>query len=147
MNREILFRVWNGQEMIYNVVVGKFGVCYVNPGSKGDGLDENDNASLTPYNTKYPDGLRVMQFTGLTDKNGEKIFEDDIVKVKEIFLGKPIDPSFLMRVVYSVSVCAYQLRHIYLDNVFKNDHLDFTDSIEVIGNIHENIELLNQCAI
>lgn len=77
---EKLFRIWNGQEMIYDVVAGKFGVFYVNPGSKGDGLDEGDNASLTPCNTKFPDDIKVMQFVNLTDKNGEPAFVGDIYK-------------------------------------------------------------------
>lgn len=47
-----------------------------------------------------------------------------------------------MRVVYSASICAYKLQHIDVSNIFKNDHLNFTDSIEVIGNIHDNPELL-----
>ena len=48
--------MWTGITMEYNVVVGKFGVFYVNPGIRGDGLDDSDSASLTPFTTKYPEG-------------------------------------------------------------------------------------------
>jgi uncharacterized phage protein (TIGR01671 family) len=74
---EVRFRVWNGQAMVYDVMAGKFGVFYVNP--YNNGIDENDSASLSPFNTKYPDNIILMQSTGVTDKEGNGIFKDDIL--------------------------------------------------------------------
>ena len=78
--REIKFRIWNGTEMVYDVTVGKFGAFYVNPGDKGNGLDPNDSASLTPFTTKYSDDTNVMQSTGIKDRNGKDVYEGDLVK-------------------------------------------------------------------
>lgn len=129
--REILFRVWNGVEMTDNVVVGKFGAFFVNPEQKGDGLDPNDTASLTPANTKYHDNIPVMQFTGEYDRNKIKIWEGDILK---LCLGQIVTVKF-------INGC-FQL---WLDD---KSYLPF-DNIEiksssVIGNIYQNTKFLKR---
>lgn len=78
MKTQNKFRVWNGREMVYDVMVGKFGVFYVNPMAKGDGLNDKDSASLSPFNTKYPDEVPVMECIG-EDCMGNDIYVDDIM--------------------------------------------------------------------
>lgn len=76
----------------------------------------------------------IGQFTGLADKNGKKIFEGDIVKVKhnnEILTGK-IEYLF-DRFVVVVGLWSGNLMHYATTiNLF----------CEVIGNIYDNPELL-----
>lgn len=67
----------------------------------------------------------IMQYTGLKDKNGVKIFEDDIVRNTE---NNNIG-----------AVWYYSLAGAFCVGGGK---MPFTYQTEVIGNLHENPELL-----
>lgn len=75
----------------------------------------------------------VCQYTGLTDKNGRKIFEGDIVK------GLFADEYIIGYIKYGSNARYYVerkgLQGILLDNA--------QDWLEVIGNIFDNPELLS----
>ena len=66
----------------------------------------------------------VGQFTGLTDKNGTKIFEGDIIKLEQS--GKCYEVKYK-----SVCFC-----------IGINWAISHEPDCEVIGNIHDNPELL-----
>lgn len=77
-------------------------------------------------------GKTVGQYTGLTDKNRVQIFEDDIVK----FDGE------LCVVRWSDEECRFELFDSYnLDHALACWR---SPLIEVVGNIHNNPELLSE---
>ena len=83
----------------------------------------------------------VGQFTGLTDKNGKKIFEGDIVKIRRAYLNAGYEEDCFYKVAWHKYWNGWALINIrdtqscYLDNVIQG---------EVIGNIHDNPELLGE---
>ena len=74
----------------------------------------------------------VGQYTGLTDKNGKRIFEGDIVSLVK-------HDGLIYKVVYVP--CRYELVNSKGVNCFVLD-IYKSENIEVIGNIHDNPELL-----
>ncbi|MDY4592599.1 MAG: YopX family protein [Eubacteriales bacterium] len=81
----------------------------------------------------------VGQYTGLPDKNGKKIFEGDIVKTKKY--GKIIEHSCvndydIFKVVYEP--CVFRLKNAHRGFNLVGNGVEY----EVIGNIHDNPELL-----
>ena len=78
----------------------------------------------------------VGQYTGLTDKNGKKIFEGDIVKWRDSSSNS----------VCNIGEIYYDNRgYYYVRNTFygyETDPLLESGQCEIIGNIHDNPELL-----
>lgn len=82
----------------------------------------------------------VGQFTGLTDKNGTKIFEGDIVEYetgKKVRIGRVFFSDFRA----SFSVTAGKNGSARINNDLYN-YIQSGNSVTVIGNIYDNPELM-----
>ena len=152
MNREIIFKAkvkdWEqkpkDKQWVYGYYVRGFDI-YEKPihiifdtttifYSRGetDGWDEIDANTLCRY-------------TGLTDKNGKKIWENDFLRYRHNFCKVRWDDNFSRFVVDEYT--KYNGEYVALDihgfNCFKENTGKF---FEVIGNVFDNPELLKEGA-
>ena len=93
---------------------------------------QNENG----LNGYFCDSKTVGQYTGLTDKNGTRIFEGDIVKTSHggstYYAKIEWDDGSFWVTNHDIQMPSY------ISEVSKT-------YLEVIGNIHDNPELLNIC--
>ena len=87
------------------------------------------------------DEVELMQSTGLKDKNGQEIFEGDIVQFEDCYEVS----DFLYINTGIIEWCQGGFHVTNRDSVLMEDLLD-GDSLDVtiIGNIYENPELLEE---
>lgn len=122
--REILFRgkrkdILPGNEWVYGCLVN----LIPNEPEIAFAVDENE---MYQYEAVVDE--TVGQYTGLTDKNGKKIFDGDIVNVlSSDILGEMYETTIVVEDIRTPSI---------------NGWLEYADELEVIGNIHDNPELL-----
>lgn len=133
MNREILFRGkrtdngewvygypvgWQNEGGDISIVDSRFGAC----------IDESGNLMMleAPFVTKV-DPSTIGQYTGLTDKNGVKIFEGDVLKWDEKEWGCPF---------FEIVTWNYEL--------FEIRQREWKSFCEVVGNIFDQPELLEE---
>ena len=125
--REILFRGkhLDTEEWVYGVPLFEVNRSYMI-----EDLFISPKYQCTGAVNSIVDPETVGQYTGLTDKNGKKIFEGDIIK-----LGNKV--SF---VFFGIS----SFRHTRYGKHAVDLLFNYADNCEIIGNIHDNPELLKE---
>ena len=86
----------------------------------------------------------VGQYTGLTDKNGTKIFEGDIVRAKiaESTWNDVRKYTEVYVVTYHPKYCYFYLKREGNNLLFDGDWRYFVSIEKVVGNIHDNPKLI-----
>lgn len=107
----------------------------------------------TYWDEDMVDPATVGQYTGLNDKNGKRIFEGDIIRTH---YANTIATDFVEQVVFHNGrfTSLYELHGPGNGKMFANlpdgvphfpqDKTPYMDWCEVIGNIHDNPELLKE---
>ena len=95
------------------------------------------NCGYSPYEV---DEKTICQYTGLKDKNGNKIWENDIIKPYDTVTNE----NYIIS--WDKEMGAFVFCDINTNNslyVLVGHYIESIQSVEVIGNIFDNPELLN----
>lgn len=132
--REIIFRAkridngeWVNGDLSRCIVVGETHIQRI-----------EENLSTTTHKV---DPETVCQYTGLTDKNGRKIFEGDIVRYTDEVIGKEKVDEIKYNETHAAFCRLHKsemgLQYLLIDEAIAN-------KIEVIGNTFNNPELIGE---
>ena len=146
MNREFKFRAWNKAQQIMHPN------CGFHPSMASDLAAEDDY-----YNTHEEgrwiispsfDNYVLMQYTGLKDKNGTEIYEGDILIIADAHFDGYADEGDIFSEeiksdITSEVVFTEGCFQIYYEEGAPIPLFGYTSDSEIIGNIHQNPELLH----
>lgn len=132
MGRKIKYRVWDNENKSYD---DPYSYAYYAMTQKG-GLDFYCHGDI--MDEADPDVYLVELYTGLKDKNGEEIYEGDIVR----WSFKVDRNSELTYTADAVKWESYAEEEWPYSTISGFTLPESEDGYEVIGNIHENSDLL-----
>ncbi len=121
--REIKFRAWIDEELLSHEQLID--------------MDQETHAMYTIItNEENDEGVKIMQYTGIKDKNGREIYEGDIVEQLSERTYKSVTGTVkLLDGSYVIEFLSGD------DGVFLFDEMAYN---EVLGNIYENPTLLEE---
>ena len=91
------------------------------------------------FNNPEMNSCDIMQYTGLKDKNGKEIYEGDVVRIEETYIGDSIIAKHNASIIFDLGSFNVNHSNACFDTLAVNPIY-----WEVIGNIYENPELLNK---
>ena len=144
--REILFRgkrLDNGKWVDGGYYEGNAGGRYILQGfqSLAVNFGENDDIRNEAPALFRVDPDTVSQYTGLTDKNGQKIFEGDVVQTPKYGVDNGKGQKCCGKDKF---VVGYADGTYTLTNGRRRFYLRPDDAVEAIGNRYDNPELLEE---
>ena len=148
---EIEYRAWVKKERYHHItgeimrgfmtnsnLIIRFGCWIEHFGSCDHPFSESQGGA--PTHREWKDVV-LMQYTGLKDKNGVKIFEGDIVKRVSEFQGKIKHEKSFIIIYGNMDNCGCCSDD---SGIGFNFHGHDPSSLEVIGNIYQHPELLEK---
>lgn len=116
MTREIKFRAWDLGRMYPKCMAG---------------TDTNPTVHDSNGWVECTENAKIMQYTGLKDKNGKEIYEGDIVNCYDDRYDG-----------YEKNVIGYSTQYARFTYLDRMKEIGYYAEMEIIGNIYENPELL-----